>query len=76
MEKKKKQLLFNRENYKAMIIGILFIILGFIIMSGGGSEDPNIFSDEIYSFRRIRLAPLVVISGFVLCVISILYKDK
>ena len=76
MEKKKKQLLFNRENYKAMIIGILFIILGFIIMSGGGSEDPNIFSDEIYSFRRIKLAPTVVLFGFALAIFSILVKNK
>jgi len=45
-------------------------------MSGGGSSDPKIFNDEIYNFRRIKLAPLVVMSGFVLCIISILYKDK
>jgi hypothetical protein len=76
MEKKKKQLLFNRENYKTMIIGILFIILGFIIMSGGGSEDPNIFSDEIYSFRRIRLAPALILIGFVIQIYAILKSSK
>ena len=76
MEKKKKKLLFNRENYKAMIIGILFIILGFIIMSGGGSEDPNIFSDEIYSFRRIRLAPALILIGFVIQIYAILKSSK
>ena len=76
MEKKKKQLLFNRENYKAMIIGILFIILGFIIMSGGGSEDPNIFSDEIYSFKRIRLAPALILIGFVIQIYAILKSSK
>jgi hypothetical protein len=76
MEKKKKQFLFNRENYKAMIIGILFIILGFIIMSGGGSEDPNIFSDEIYSFRRIRLAPALILIGFVIQIYAILKSSK
>lgn len=76
MEKKKKQLLFKRENYKAMIIGILFIILGFIIMSGGGSEDPNIFSDEIYSFRRIRLAPALILIGFVIQIYAILKSSK
>jgi hypothetical protein len=76
MEKKKKQLLFNRENYKVMIIGILFIILGFIIMSGGGSEDPNIFSDEIYSFRRIRLAPALILIGFVIQIYAILKSSK
>ena len=76
MEKKKKQFLFGRENYKAMIIGILFIILGFIIMSGGGSEDPNIFSDEIYSFRRIRLAPALILIGFVIQIYAILKSSK
>jgi len=45
-------------------------------MSGGGSNDAEVFNNEIYNFRRIRLAPLVVISGFILCIISILYKDK
>ena len=45
-------------------------------MSGGGSENPEIFNDEIYSFRRIRLSPLVVLSGFILCIVSILYKEK
>jgi hypothetical protein len=45
-------------------------------MSGGGSNDPDIFNDEIYNFRRIRFAPLVVICGFILCVVSILYNFK
>ena len=50
----KKKLLFGKRNYKFMLIGILFIAVGFILMSGGGSDDPNIFNEEIYSFRRIR----------------------
>jgi len=45
-------------------------------MSGGGSNNPDVFNNEIYSFRRIRLAPLVVILGFIMCIISILYRDK
>ena len=45
-------------------------------MSGGGSNNPYVFNNEIYSFRRIRLAPLVVISGFIMCIVSILYRDK
>ena len=63
--RKKKELLFDKTNYKFVIIGILFIIAGFILMYGGGSEDPNIFSEEIYSFRRIRVAPLLILVGFV-----------
>ena len=57
-------------------ISIFIIGLGFIIMSGGESIDPNIFNDEIYNFRRIRVAPLMVVLGFILCIFSILYKDK
>ena len=57
-----------------MIIGIIFIALGFILMSGGGSDDPNIFNQEIYSFRRIRIAPLIVIIGFAIEIYAILTK--
>ena len=59
-----------------LFLSIFVIALGFIIMSGGETSDPNIFNDEIYNFRRIRLAPLTVLSGFILCIFSILYKDK
>ena len=72
----KKKLLFGKRNYKFMLIGIFFIALGFILMSGGGSEDPNIFNEEIYSFRRIRLAPMLVISGFIIEVYAILTKPE
>ena len=59
-----------------MIIGILFIALGFILMSGGGSDDPNVFNEEIYSFRRIRIAPLIVIIGFAIEIYAILTKPE
>ena len=72
----KKKLLFGKRNYKFMLIGIFFIALGFILMSGGGSEDPNIFNEEMYSFRRIRLAPMLVILGFIIEVYAILTKPK
>ncbi len=71
-----KDFLFNNRRYKILTISIFIIGLGFVIMSGGESSDPDIFNDEIYNFRRIRLAPLVVISGFILCIFSILHKDK
>ena len=72
----KKKLLFGKRNYKFMLIGIFFIALGFILMSGGGSEDSNIFYEEIYSFRRIRLAPMLVILGFIIEVYAILTKPE
>ena len=73
---KKKQFLFSKKRYQILFLSILIIGLGFLLMSGGGSNNPDVFNNEIYSFRRIRLAPLVVISGFIMCIISILYKDK
>ena len=71
-----KKLLFGKRNYKFMLIGIFFISLGFILMSGGGSNDPNFFNEEIYSFRRIRLAPMLVIIGFIIEVYAILTKSE
>ena len=71
-----KNYLFNKRRYRVLFLSILIIALGFIIMSGGESSDPDIFNNEIYNFRRIRLAPIMVVSGFVLCIFSILYKDK
>ena len=73
---KKNKLLFGKKNYRFMIIGLFFIALGFILMSGGGSDDPNIFNEEIYSFRRIRLAPILVVTGFIIEVYAILTKSE
>ncbi|APU67858.1 MAG: DUF3098 domain-containing protein [Christiangramia sp.] len=55
---------FGKKNYNFMLIGLGVIALGFILMAGGGSEDPNEFSDAIYNFQRIRLAPALVLIGF------------
>ena len=66
MKKEKKKLLFGKRNYRLMILGLVFITLGFFLMSGGGSDDPNVFNDEIYNFRRIRLAPFLVVFGFII----------
>jgi len=71
-KKSKKTFVFQRKNYIFMIIGLLFIALGFILMSGGASEDPNVFNPEIYNFRRIRLAPTLVVTGFAFQVFAIL----
>lgn len=57
-------LVFGKRNYIFMFIGLAVIALGFILMSGGGSEDPNKFNDAIYNFQRIRLAPMLVLLGF------------
>lgn len=63
---------FGKKNYIMMGIGIAVIALGFILMAGGGSDDPNVFNPDIYNFRRIRLAPTVVLIGFGIEVYAIL----
>jgi hypothetical protein len=74
--KAKKQLLFGKRNYKFLILSIILILLGFILMSGGGSDDPNIFNPEIFNFRRIRLSPTLILIGFSIAVYAILTALK
>ena len=59
-----------------MLVGIVFITLGFILMAGGGSDDPEIFNAEIYNFRRIRLAPTLVLIGLAIEIYAIMAKTK
>ena len=75
-ENNKPEFLFNKVNYKILLIGLAIIAIGFILMSGGGSDDPNVYNKEIFSFRRIRLAPTVVLIGFGITIYSILKKSK
>ena len=68
----KNGFLFEAINYRILLIGLVVIAFGFILMSGGGSEDPNVFKEsELFSFRRIRLAPTVVLAGFGVVIFSI-----
>ena len=76
-DKAKDEFIFRKKNYKFMFIGLTCIALGFILMSGGGSDDPNVFNPEIFNFRRIRLAPTLVLIGFCIQIYAILLNpDK
>ena len=69
--------LFGKENYRWMIIGLAVIILGLLLMIGGKSKDPNSFDPaEVYSFRRITLAPILILAGLVLEIVGIFKKPK
>ncbi|WP_298762389.1 DUF3098 domain-containing protein [uncultured Polaribacter sp.] len=68
----KPQFLFGKKNYIIMLIGLVVIALGFIFMAGGGSDDPNVFNEEIYNWQRIRLAPTLVILGLGIEIYAIL----
>lgn len=76
VEQPKQEFLFDGINYKILLIGIAVIALGFVLMSGGGSTDPNVFNEDIFSFRRIRLAPTTVLIGFGITIYSIFKKSK
>ena len=67
---------FGKKNYIVMAIGIAVIALGFILMAGGVSDDPNVFNPDIYNFRRIRLAPTIVLIGFGIEVYAILLNPN
>jgi hypothetical protein len=70
------EFLFKKKNYIIMLIGILLITIGFILMAGGGSDDPTVFNEEIYNFRRIRLAPTLVLIGLAVEIYAIMAKPK
>lgn len=72
----KQEFLFDKTNYKILLIGIGVIALAFLLMSGGGSDDPTIYSDEIFNFRRIRIAPTTVLIGFGVTIYAILKNPK
>ncbi len=71
-----QEFLFGKKNYTFMFIGIACIALGFILMAGGGSDDPNVFNPEIYNWRRIRLAPTLVLIGLGIEFYAILLNPK
>ncbi len=72
----KPEFLFGKRNYTIMLIGIAFLAIGFILMAGGGSDDPNVFNPEIYNWRRIRLAPTLVIIGIAIEIYAVLANPK
>jgi hypothetical protein len=67
---------FGKENYILILIGVGLIVLGFILMTGGGSKDPNVFNMEMYSFRRITLAPILILIGFGVEIVAIMKRPK
>ena len=76
-DKKASGLIFDKQNYMWMAIGAAVIILGFLLMIGGKSADPNVFNEkEVYSIRRITIAPILIIAGLVMEIYAIMKKPK
>lgn len=72
----KKEFLFEQKNFIVLFIALFCIVLGFVLMAGGGSDQPEVFNPEIFNFRRIRLAPSLVLLGFGIAVYAILMPTK
>jgi hypothetical protein len=67
---------FSKKNYYILITGVLLVTLGYILMIGGGSEDPNTFNPAIFDFQRITLAPIVCLLGFAAVTVAIMWRPK
>ena len=66
---------FKKKNYILLIIGLSFLASGFILMIGGGAENPAEFSDKIFNFQRLTLAPILLAIGFIIEIIAVMYKE-
>ncbi|MCW3071893.1 MAG: hypothetical protein JWO44_1783 [Bacteroidetes bacterium] len=76
-ETKKPGFAFGRENYQILIAGVVIVVIGYLLMIGGGSDDPTKFNaDEIFSFRRVTLSPIVILAGFVVVLFGIMKRPK
>jgi len=71
-----QQPLFRKVNYILIGVGILFLALGFILLSGGGSDDPEIFSEAIFDARRLVVAPILMLIGLIVEIVAIMYRAK
>lgn len=67
---------FGKRNYQLLIVGVLVMGLGYILMSGGGSDDPNVFSDAIFNTQRLTIGPILILAGLVIEIFAILHKPK
>ena len=67
---------FTKQNYILLLVGIALICVGLLLMIGGGSDDPTIFSDKIFDSQRLTIAPLLIALGFIVEIFAIMYKPK
>ena len=67
---------FGRQNYIIVLIGIALLVLGFILMLGGGSNDPDVFNEKMFDFHHITLSTILILAGFVVEIIAIFWRGK
>ncbi len=67
---------FGKVNYILMAAGIVILALGYILLAGGGSDDPNVFNPAMFDTRRLYVAPILIVLGFVVEIVAIMFKAK
>ena len=72
----KFQFAFGKLNYILMVAGVIILAIGYILLSGGGSDDPNVFNPAMFDTRRLYVAPILIVLGFVVEIVAIMYKSK
>ena len=75
-QKLRMQFAFGRKNYMILLFGLFLIIIGYVLLAGGGTKDPNKFSYELFSTQRMVTAPIILMLGYVTIAVSIMYKEK
>ena len=70
------EMAFGKINYILMAAGIILLALGYILLSGGGSDDPNVFNPAMFDSRRLVVSPILIVLGFVVEIVAIMYKKK
>lgn len=70
------QFAFHKQNYILLIAGLVILGIGFILMIGGGSDDPNVFSESLFDFQRLTLAPILLLIGYIVEIVAIMYRPK
>lgn len=74
--KKKVFMPFQKMNYILFFVGLFFLVLGYVLMIGGGSTDPDVFSEKMYDFQRLTLSPILIVIGFVVEIFAIMWRSK
>lgn len=73
---KKVYMPFQKMNYILFFIGLFFLALGYVLMIGGSSTDPDVFSEKMYDFQRLTLSPILIVIGFVIEIFAIMWRPK
>jgi len=76
LPEKKQTFVFGKMNYILMLAGLGVMLLGYILMMGGGSDDPNVFSEDLFNTRRLTISPILIIAGFILEIFAIMHRPK